>query len=80
MNRLSPSAKAWLGLGAYVALYDVCAPKGETLSEGIDRMLEHDKCKYIALGGIAITAAHLANVLPNRIDPLHNSLRWRDRR
>lgn len=77
MDKLRPSTKAWLGLGAYVALYDIFAPQGETLSEGMDRALEHNKCRYIALGGIAVTAAHLANVIPQKYDPLHHALLWR---
>lgn len=77
MNKLRPSTKAWIGLGAYVAAYDILAPKGETLSEGVDRMLEHDKCKYVAIGGVALTAAHLINLLPPKYDPFHKVLIWR---
>jgi hypothetical protein len=80
MNKLRPSTKAWIGLGAYVAAYDILAPKGETLSEGVDRALEHDTCRYVTLGGIALTALHLSNLLPQKIDPFHKSLLWRDNR
>ena len=39
-ERLSSSSKAWIALGAGVAAYDVLCPKGETLSEGVDRLME----------------------------------------
>lgn len=34
--------------------------------------------RYTALGGIAVTAAHLANILPEKPHPLHHALSWRD--
>lgn len=74
---LSPSSKAWLALGAGVAAWDILCPPGETLSEGVDRALEHPVYRAVALGGIAVTAAHLANLLPDRIDPFHNALKWK---
>jgi hypothetical protein len=73
------SEKAWIGLGAGVAAYDVLCPKGETLSEGMDRFLEHDRYRYVALGGVAVTAAHLLNLLPERYDPFARALSWKDR-
>ncbi len=74
---LKPATKAWIGLGAYVAAWDILAPRGETLSEGVDRALEHPTLRYVALAGIGITAAHLCNVLPERYDPFHRALLWR---
>lgn len=80
MRELSPSTKAWIGIGASVAAYDILCPKGETLSEGVDRALERGKfTRVAALGGIAIVAAHLANVLPEKYDPFHYALGWKDR-
>ena len=61
--------KAWLALGAGVAAYEIACPSGETLSEGVDRMIE--KHPILTLGTIAITAAHLMNLLPEKIDPFH---------
>lgn len=76
---IRPSTKAWIGIGAGVAAYDILSPKGETLSEGVDRALERGKfSRYATLGAIAITAAHLANVLPEKYDPFHQVLKWRD--
>ena len=69
--------KAALYNHVYVAANDILAPKGETLSEGVDRMLEHDKCKYVAIGGVALTAAHLINLIPPKYDPFHKVLIWR---
>lgn len=65
-----PSKLAIAGLIGGVALYDIKCPKGETISEGVDRLLE--KHKLATLGTIAVTALHLGNVLPDRYDPIHN--------
>jgi len=69
MERPHNSTKfGWLAIGGFVLAWDVLAP--ETLSHGVDRALEHSPVgRAAALGGIAITAAHLANLLPERIDP-----------
>ena len=72
---MRPSEKAWIGLAVGIFTYDVLCPRGETLSEGVDRALEHPRNKYATMGAIAITGAHLLNVLPEKIDPLHHLLR-----
>jgi hypothetical protein len=75
---LRPSTVAWGVLGASVLAYDVLCPQGETLSEGVDRALEHNKFKYVAMGAVAVTAAHLLNYIPESIDPFTRALRWKD--
>lgn len=57
----------WAILAGFVIAWDVLAP--ETLSGAVDRALEHPVGKYAAIGGVAVTGAHLLNVLPERIDP-----------
>lgn len=59
--------RAWLGLGALVMAYDLAAPDGETFSDGVDRGL--NKHKLLTTGAIAITGAHLLNLIPEQIDP-----------
>lgn len=79
MERPRPSNLAWVALAAGVATYDYYAPPGETLSEAVDRALERPVGRVLALGAIAITAAHLINVLPPEIDPIHQlAERFRD--
>lgn len=73
------SKLAWVGLVGGVAAYDILCNEGETLSEEMDRMLE-SRARFIALGGVAITALHLINVLPNNIDPLHQLTRLKSLR
>lgn len=73
MERPRPAALAWGALTAGVVAYDVLCPPGETLSEGVDRALELERGRVLALGAIAITAAHLANLLPERVDPFHRA-------
>lgn len=76
---MEASTGAWVGLGLSVAAWDCLAPKGQTLSEGIDRGLEHSPLRRAAiLTGIAVTALHLANVLPEKYDPFHYALLWKE--
>lgn len=75
---MRPSHKAWIGLGAGVAAYDILAPKGETLSEAVDGALEHPTFRYFAIAGIGITACHLLNLLPEKVDPFTRALAWKD--
>ena len=71
MERPRPSTIAWGVLAAGVAGYDYYSPKGETLSERMDDWLDSPKTKAVALGAVAVTAAHLVNLLPQRVDPFH---------
>lgn len=71
MERPKPSTLAWGALGLGVAAYEIACPEGETLSEGVDRALENKKFKSIVIGGIAVTALHLCNLLPEQLDPYH---------
>jgi len=68
MNRIN-AARAWSALAAAVIAYEVLAPEGQLLSEGVDRAL----LKYPTLTriGIALVACHLVNAIPDRYDPLH---------
>lgn len=76
---MRPSTKAWLALGAGVAAYDIFSPPGETLSEAVDVALESDPFKRtITLAAIGVTALHLCNLLPERVDPFHHALKWKD--
>lgn len=77
LPEVRPSTLAWCFIGTFVASYDALCPKGETLSEGVGDVLERPVGKYLALGGIALTAAHLARILPEQIDPFHQALKWK---
>lgn len=60
---------AWVVLGLLVIAYEIVANDGELLSEAVDRFIEkHPIATRLAVAGVAM---HLANVAPNRIDPLH---------
>lgn len=76
---METSGRAWIALGVSVAAYDILAPKGQTLSEGVDRGLEGSPLRRgLVLAGIGITACHLANLLPEKCDPFHYALMWKD--
>ena len=53
----------------FVIGYDAFCKPGETLSEGADRWIE--KHPWLARIVMAVIAAHVANVIPQRTDPIH---------
>lgn len=57
----------WVALAAGVAAFDYFAP--ETLSSAVDRALETPRGRYLAIGAVAVTAAHLLNLIPENVDP-----------
>jgi hypothetical protein len=59
----------WCLLGAGVAAWDYLMP--ETLSGAVDRALESPRGRYLAIGAVAVTAAHLLNILPKQVDPFY---------
>lgn len=65
---MRPSERAWAALAIAVVGYEVVAPKGELLSHAFDRFLE--RRPLLTWGATLIIAAHLLNVLPNRVDPI----------
>lgn len=71
MEKPRPSTVAWGVLAAGVAAYDIMSPPGETLSERMDSWLDSPRSKAMAIGTVAVTAAHLLNILPERVDPFH---------
>lgn len=79
MREKLTAKRGWAALAAGVLAYEVAAPQGELLSEGVDKALEHDRYRYLALGAIGITAAHLANMIPERIDPFHHAFLWKNK-
>jgi hypothetical protein len=61
--------RAWACIGLGVLAYEMAAPPGELLSEGVDGSLSgHPILTRAAIGYLAL---HLANVIPERYDPLH---------
>lgn len=58
---------AWTVLGASVLGYEVFARPGQLLSEGVDRWLVRNPVAVYL--GVGVTAAHLLNLIPDKIDP-----------
>lgn len=54
------STAGWFGLTAGVIAFDILAP--QTLSSAFDRYLEHPVKKWLAIGSVAVTGAHLLNI------------------
>lgn len=70
MEKFNLTARnAWLAIALGVTVYEAAAPKGELLSEGVDRALEaHPFLTHAAIG---VTALHLLNILPPKLDPFN---------
>lgn len=64
--------RAWLVLGFGVGVYEAYAAAhapGELLSEGVDRYLQsHPRLTRIVIAALAL---HLANGVPDELDPVH---------
>lgn len=64
----------WVGLATGIVMIDVFAPKGQTLSETVDRGLSHPLIKYPTVAVIGLITSHLLN-LPQHFDmpdPIHS--------
>jgi len=61
--------KAWIVLAGGVLAYELASPRGELLSEGVDRYRQrHPILTHLI---IAYLAGHLTRRWPQPIDPLH---------
>lgn len=69
--------RGWIGLAIYLAIVEAAAPPGETLSEAMDKWLERHPGKALSHIAVAVTAAHLLNLIPPRLDPIHLAFSWR---
>ncbi|QFG09419.1 hypothetical protein I5H08_gp068 [Mycobacterium phage Yuna] len=73
MKRMRCADRAWLAMGLGIAAYEVTCPRGELLSEGVDRYLARRPwTTHVVIVGLAL---HLLNLLPHRLDPLHQLAR-----
>lgn len=60
----------WTAIAAAVVYHELSCKEGELLSEAVDRGLEKNPLPIYAL--VLVTAAHLLNWLPPKVDPF----RW----
>ena len=67
--------RAWGVLGLSVLSYEAACPRGQLLSEGVDRAIE--KHPIIVPAVIGYVALHLMNALPQQVDLLHQATRPR---
>ena len=63
------AGQAWVVVAAVVIVHEISAPAGHLLSEGVDRALE--RRPWLTRAAVVYLAAHLLNLVPPRIDPLH---------
>ena len=70
MERLN-AKRGWQMLGLGVLAYELLAPEGELLSEGVDRSLERHR--VLTTAAIGVTALHLLNLIPINLDPFHHA-------
>jgi hypothetical protein len=62
--------RAWLTLAAGIIVYDFAAPRGETLSDGCDRLRRSHPVLTYSI--IAAVVAHLTRAVPPRFDIIHS--------
>lgn len=62
--------RAWGILAAAVVVYEVAATEDELLSSAVDRWLT--RRPILTHAAVVITAAHLLNLIPQRVDPFYN--------
>lgn len=72
---MGPGSKAWIGLTAYVAGYDLwAAARGEeTLSTAFYRAFRHPVKRFPLILLWAYLTAHLFHLMPERWDPLRQA-------
>lgn len=63
------ASRGWAGLTGLILAYECLAPRGELLSEGVDRALE--KHPIATTVGVGYIACHLLNLVPPYADPIH---------
>jgi hypothetical protein len=61
--------RGWVIVAAVVMAVEVTAGEGELLSEAVDRYLVSRP--WLTRAVVAMLALHVANVLPQRLDPIH---------
>ena len=76
---MNPADRAWLVLASGVVAYDIAAPPGQTMSEGVDRyLLTHRWLTRVVAFAVTL---HICNLWPVSLDPLHHLFallrRWR---
>lgn len=71
-NRNHAGTLGWAVLGAAVIAWDALAP--ETLSHAFARGMENRYARPAIIGAVAVTAAHLFDMLPSQVDPFDNSV------
>ena len=69
---MSFGTKGWLGLVAYVAIFDLVAgyTNRETLSGAFYRAFLHPRQRWIVIVAWVYLTLHLFAILPARFDPL----------
>ena len=60
---------AWMAIGTAVLAYEACTDYDDLLSCAVDRYLARHP--QLTRAVVIVTAAHLLNWLPERIDPYH---------
>jgi hypothetical protein len=71
-NEARSGALGWALVAAGVAVWDIHAK--ESLSHAFQRGMDNPLSRPLVLGALAITAAHLVQVLPRQLDPFYATI------
>lgn len=69
MREFDEGLAKWAVLGATVGVLEYVGE--ESLTSAFNRAMECPRMRYVALGGLAITACHLLGKIPRPIDPFY---------
>lgn len=62
-------------MGGGILAYEMAAPSGELLSEGVDRALEAHR--LVTTAAVGYVSLHLLNVLPDKLDLFHQATKFK---
>ena len=68
----------WAAIAGFVVAWDLT--QQESLTHAFERARTHPVGRVAALGGLAITSAHLLNMIPRQYDPFYRVLELKNER
>ena len=71
---LRQADKGWLGLLTFIVVYELTCDDGELLSHGASRYRAAHP--VLTTSVVVVTAAHLLELIPDRVDPFSALFRW----
>lgn len=71
-NETHAGSIGWLAIAGFVAVFDLLS--SESLSHAFTRGMQNEYSRPLVLGGMAVTALHLLDVIPHQYDPFYATI------